>query len=242
MFKLTCVQEYWVFNTKNRHLPRSTNHPYKSIQIHRSTIARPRNLEPTLSIQRDRSALELERRLSHAHSNLVRASSGGRVDFLRVVARRDGQLTSLGEQRDNEDSVLERVDTVELAARLERGAVPVDEFVFSNRRCFCARFEGGDEGCSWCNVSFTLQGGGGRKKRTHIEPAVMRHVGRPCLRHRIVVFARRSTDVVRLAVVVPGDYLDEAGAEGEDLVPAAEPEEVAGEDPCLGGIVGEEPR
>jgi hypothetical protein len=51
------------------------------------------------------------------------------------------------------------------------------------------------------------------------------------------------SDVVRLSVVVPGDDFDEARGEGEDVVPAVEPEEVSGEDPVLlvGVEVGEEP-
>ena len=52
---------------------------------------------------------------------------------------------------------------------------------------------------------------------------------------------------MRLAVVVPGDNLHEAGAKVQDLVPAVVPEGIRGEDEVLAvrdlrSEMGEEPR
>jgi hypothetical protein len=46
---------------------------------------------------------------------------------------------------------------------------------------------------------------------------------------------------VRLAVVIPGDYLHETGLGREDFSPSVVPEEIGGEDPVLavGDLVAE---
>lgn len=51
---------------------------------------------------------------------------------------------------------------------------------------------------------------------------------------------------MRFTVIIPGDDLDEAGLQGEDLYPAEVPQQVTGEDPVLavrdfGSVVREEP-
>ena len=102
-------------------------------------------------------------------------------------------------------------------------AVPVDELVRVDLGSVEAGLVGGDV-------------------RLHDDsPAVVGETDSPLAGTVVGVVGLIGADVVGLAVVIPGDNLDERRLEGKHLVPAVGDELFADEDPVLGVEVGGEP-
>lgn len=194
-----------------------------------------KNLHPRIA----RQAVDLERDRTRCHVDGELVCAGSGLESLRVAPDGDLESTSFLEQRDDEDFILQGLISVGPALEVVAGGVvgvahgsicsiavdarqrrskPVNNLVFGNMRCRIvgALFIRGDEGLS------------------HVQPAVVRHAVRPLGVSVVAVRAVEAADVVRLAVVVPGDDFDEARLELQDLRPAVEPEEVSGEHPVLG--------
>lgn len=163
---------------------------------------------------------------------------GGKISGC-VVAGCNGDGAGGFEERDDEDGIFDRFVTIGWASEviriwrrgrpwflavvgtiafscLGRWAIPVDELIFTwSRDRFRAGLEGGDVGYG------------------HGEPAIMGHVICPFGVAVIAMGRAEGPNVMRLAVVVPGEDFDVLRGQGQYFVPTFIPEKVTREDPVL---------
>lgn len=195
----------------------------------------------------------------HGKGLLAEASGDGEdvgssrgTEALRVATRGNGKSASGLEESDGVDDVVHvlpavgntlKVVAAGVVGRVVRGgvgsitveslqvtAVPVDNLLVLDVR--------GNIG-----VSVLV---GGNEGLGQIEPTIVSHVIGPLGVTIVGVLGAEGSDVVRLAIVVPGDDLDHGKALLDDLLPSVEDERAAREDPVLavgdlGTVVSREP-
>lgn len=199
------------------------------------------------------TARQRELLLAGSHVDLERVDAGFGLERLGVVARRHGEGGVSREHGHDKDRVGEFLVAVGLADEVVAATVvgaaaaigivggvtlggtqvrpvPVDDLVLGDK--------------------VIRRGGaglvGGNVRLGDVAEAIVGHVVDPLGRAVVVVSGGQRADVVRLAVVVPGDDLDKGGLRVENVVPAVLPEQVGREDKVLAvadldAVVGAEP-